>query len=677
MKRFLHRVVEWAKDVSGVPAYESYTWGARRSYAAWALYHAICLLRLASPLQHFKHIARKRNKQAQAARESGLSSSLEDKPRADFHAADTELYLIGVLLLSIAASLAVRYLHFACPPFLVSYLWLLQVAGRIVVFIFLVESIVWTLYYALFRPLIERVKLNLFDEAEYLIMLPVVIVTQTFLLSLLWNLDYLRVGLMILNVGDPESAGAVSITRFQSLSAATLGQSYIVIVIASLIRILPVLHVRKRPNITVIGFGDVVRHRILPALLTVYHPLQIAVASAHLTGNDKKYLAALGINSSLSVLTHEPQSEAENQKVIREISTWTEKHSRFAIIATPTPTHLPYMLQMAQRCIRAGVEKPIVANEEELNLLCSRASQELFANTFVFSYYWLEKGLSLNYLLTLNPTYRPLLEIDRDLSSQQISSLIMRLGKLKQIAIEFLEGDESEQRYWTELNANGGMVFETLIHPMTFVVNLARHAGAFSPKHGLWKSKPALSQYVNLKRQLFVRDEFHQEIGPTFTEIFGQLYGEIEVGIRCGKYVAEPGNEQRYLIARFENGVITTDLSAMETRLFLNSAPGNGEVLRIGNKNHLGSQKMKSQANPSVKYQKYQHQIDMLNTFFVDGWGGLRFDDYPSQLDVLHELAEIQRDASNEQSLTSDESIRGSHWIRREMMTDPSGFVQR
>lgn len=672
MKRFLQRILEWAKDVSGAPAYESYTWGARRSYAAWALYHAIFLLRLASPLQHFKYRTRMRNKRALKARELDLQSSLEDKPRADFHAADTEIYLLCVLLLSSAASFAVRNVHFPCPPDFIPYLASLRILGRIAVFVLLVESIVWTLYYALFRPLIERVKLNLFDEAEYLLMLPVVIVTQAFLLSLLWNLDGLRVGLMILNVGDPESAGASAITRFQSLSAAILGQSYIVIVIASLIRILPVLHVRKRPNVTVIGFGDVVRDRILPALLTVYHPLQIAVASAHLTGNDKKHLAALGIGSSLSVLDHEPQSEAENQKVIREISVWTEKHSRFAIIATPTPTHLPYMLQMTQRGIRTGVEKPIVANEEELNLLCNRASQELFANTFVFSYYWLEKGLSLNYLLTLNPIYRPLLEFDHDLSSQQISCMVMRLGKLKQIAIEFLEGDESDQRYWTELPANGGMIFETLIHPMTFVVNLARHAGAFSPKDGLWKSKPELSQYVNTKRQQFVREQFHQEIGPTFTEIFGQLNGDIEVGIRCGKYVADPGGEQRYLIALFENGAITTDLTAMETRLFLNSAAGSGEVLKIGNKGHLGSQKMKSQANPPVKY---QHQIDMLNTFFVDGWCGLRFDDYPSQLDVLHELAEIQRDALLVNSLRSDDSIRGSHWIRPEMMTAPYEFT--
>lgn len=668
MKRFLHRITEWAKDVSGAPAYESYTWGARRSYAAWALYHAIFLLRLASPLQHFKHHVRKRNKQVQASHESALPSTLEDKPRPDFHAADTELYLIAVLLLSFAASLAVRSLHFPCPPVLIPSLPFLQILGRIVVVIFLVESIVWTLYYALFRPLIERVKLNLFDEAEYLIMLPVVIVTQTFLLSLLWDLAFLRVGLMILNVGDPESAGASAITRFQSLSAATLGQSYIVIVIASLIRILPVLHVRKRPNITVIGFGDVVRHRILPALLTVYHPLQIAVASAYLTSEDEKSLASLGIKSCLSVLTSEPKSEAENQRVIREISNWTEKHSRFAIIATPTPTHLPYMLQMTQRSIRAGVEKPIVASEEELDLICSRASQELFANTFVFSYYWLEKGLSLNYLLTLNPIYRPLLEIENDLSSQQISCLVMRLGKLVDITLEFLEGAESEQRYWTELTANGGMVFETLIHPMTFVVNLARHAGAFSPEHGLWKAEPTVSQYVNIKRQTLVRGTYSQEIGPTFTEIRGKLNGDIEVGIRCGKYVADAGGEQRYLVARFENGVITTDLTAMETRLFLNSGPG----LTISNKGHLGSQKMRSKANPPVKY---QHQIDMLNTFFVDGWGGLRFDDYPSQLDVLRELAKIQRAASLNHSFPSDESIRQIHWIRQEMMTDPGKFV--
>jgi hypothetical protein len=74
------------------------------------------------------------------------------------------------------------------------------------------------------------------------------------------------------------------------------------------------------------------------------------------------------------------------------------------------------------------------------------------------------------------------------------------------------------------------------------------------------------------------------------------------------------------------------------------------------------------------KHLKYQHQIDLMNSFFADGWGGLRFDDYPSQLDVLQELTNLSLTIPAEESIEPDEAAQYSPWLKEAWMADPSGF---
>jgi len=71
---------------------------------------------------------------------------------------------------------------------------------------------------------------------------------------------------------------------------------------------------------------------------------------------------------------------------------------------------------------------------------------------------------------------------------------------------------------------------------------------------------------------------------------------------------------------------------------------------------------------------KYQHQIDLLNSFFIDGWGGLRFDDYPSQLEVLRELVRLLPTIPTEMSIRSDNDVPSSPWVQPKMMTNPAEF---
>jgi len=669
--------VQWvAVRVSSRPSHESYSWGPERSSAAFVLYYGIFLVRLLSPLQWLK-FRQRHQKQKPSAPE--LHSSLESKPRPDFHAADTEYYLFSVLVGAIILWSTQDTIYFAAATLFPRWIILVCWIGWGILLVFLIESIQWTFYYALFRPLIERAKLNLYDEAEYLVMLPVVILTQLFLLSVLWHRGLEQTALILLNVSDPSanlskhevSAFPMS-QRSQFLYGALLGESYIVIVIASLIRVVPTLHVRKRPSITVIGYGDVVRNRILPALLAVYDPIQLAVASLYLSQHDRRELTSHGIHNFFSACEEEPCRGSDNLDAVEKITAWVDAHSKLAILATPTPSHLEYILRLADRGVRFALEKPIVGTEAELDLLASRASKDLFADIFVLSYYWLEKGLSLNYLLTLNPHYLPLLECKPDMSLQGITQLLGRLGRLRNLTTEFLEGEETPDRFWTEVLANGGMVMETLVHPFTFAVNFARNSKDFSTQKGLWSGMPNVKWRRNQARAAKVQKTNREEIGPTFAEIHGSLVDGASVDIRCGKYIVPSGNESRFLIATYEHGWITSDLSNMVTRIVMQNGTDYNVALAISNRKFLKSQKMRRAGSPEML--KYQHQIDLLNSFFIDGWGGLRFDDYPSQLEVLRELVRLLPTIPTEMSIRSDNDVPSSPWVQPKMMTNPAEF---
>jgi hypothetical protein len=667
------RVTALLKGVSGTPSYESYSWGPQISFLALFTYSLFTGLRLLSPLQWFKTIKRSES----LRRALPLHSSLDRKARPDFHAADTERYFLGILLIAAACAaqvfLAGVGIHWHAPA-----PWWSR-AEFVLLTILLVESVQWTFYYSLFRPLMERARLNTYDEAEYLVVLPLILSIQVLAEAALWHLDPVQILMLIFNVSPPSAIGAVHDAGpvpqpWQCLAAALLGQSYIVIIIASLIRVVPPLHVRKRPNITVIGCGDVVRNRILPALLAVYEPRQIAVAADSLSASDLDFLRKSRITNFFSVERREPNSAAGlewarkscSSSVIGKIATWVESRSRFAIIATPTPTHLDFAMEFARRGLRFGIEKPLVGTEAELRLITQPGSAALFENAFVLSYYWLEKALSLNYLLSLHPSYRRLLNVEPAMAPQEISYLLGRLGKMQQITIEFLEGAETKGRYWSELMRNGGTVMETLVHPFTILFHLVRSQSPHSNWAGLWPEAPTVHWFRNEHRAKEIRADYSEEIGPTMVEIAGTAVGGIQVNIRCGKYLVRPSEEVRRLIARYENGWITADLSTLETRLFLGS---HDCPLTISNKSLLASQANRQGA--ALGMLKYQFQIDMLNTFFLDGWEGLRFDDYPDQVTVLQELIPLVNSASASSAIQPDTEVRELPWLDVNSMMNP------
>ncbi|MDZ7819630.1 MAG: hypothetical protein U5K55_13930 [Aliarcobacter sp.] len=75
-----------------------------------------------------------------------------------------------------------------------------------------------------------------------------------------------------------------------------MGYLYTTVIIANMINLLPAIPVQKRPNITIIGAGDVVENRIFIRIREViYKSNQIAIISPFINEKFKKILSQKGI----------------------------------------------------------------------------------------------------------------------------------------------------------------------------------------------------------------------------------------------------------------------------------------------------------------------------------------------------------------------------------------------
>jgi hypothetical protein len=340
-------------------------------------------------------------------------------------------------------------------------------------------------------------------------------------------------------------------------------------------------------------------------------------------------------------------------------------------VAVPTQFHLDYARMLHNQRIRFAMEKPVVFSEVELSLIREHGMSELFSNSFVMSYYWLEKSLPVNYFLTLNPRIRSLIETDWE--PWTISLLHKQLGALRNIAISFEEPGETERRVWTEVKESGGMVGETLIHPLTLVMQLAHHE--LGVEQCLWKFGPELRWFRNAERA-----RQHPKISATSVELTGELSSHVRVFIRCGKYYA---HKRRCALVEYENGYLTLDLDEQVLRIFTRATSGPAELrlamrtTRSQRSNMFGAdgqrlldalsatspyagltpaeqlrKKRGTDITPFGRILPYQLQLDLVNTFFIKGWCDQRFDDFSMQFWVIEELLQIARQLPDDDQVT-------------------------
>lgn len=559
------------KGMGKRPHYEAVVWGKKKSIFASIIYNLVYFIRFLSPLQLWKQLYRYKDE-----------TKTDSKERTDFHAYHSEIYLIIVFLFFLANS----YFDFFVEGSLLK---------TIVLTLFLIESIFWVLYYMLFRILIEK-HLTIFNEAEYFLCLPIVIATQLLIISSLIatdGFDALSALSIMFNLNDVD----VNINSNYEIMLGFIGFLYTTVIIANMINLIPAIPVQKRPNITIIGSGDVVENRMLPGLEAIYKPSQIAIVSPNINMEFKKDLLKKGI---LYKQIH----------TTKDIVNFIKSRSSFAIIATPTQYHYEYMTSLYQNNIHFAVEKPITHIKQHLVSL--QENDVIMENNFLLSYYWLEKALPLNFFLTLNPIYQELLKIQADdkklddIDANHISELHflkLKLGKIKSIDIDLVEGDESDERAkWTFDTKNGGMVFETLIHPITLLCNLFDNY-----------------ELIKFNKIEWLKSNKKNSSNITGANIEGMHNNSI-FKISLDKYQEE--SKKRGMNIDYENGNINLNL---DNNTCIITSKDNKKITITINEEFS---------------EKYEVQMILLDKFIQNQykWSGHRFDDYPSQVDILNFL---------------------------------------
>jgi predicted dehydrogenase len=358
-------------------------------------------------------------------------------------------------------------------------------------------------------------------------------------------------------------------------------------------------------KVSVVGAGDVVAHRLVPALLRSSLGVSPDRIDVYTLDNGDSLLSDL---SAQGVATHVIRGDTPRTALVEALL----DAGRPTFVSTPPDTHYPYYRALAAHSIRCAVEKPLSTVAEEI----ADYGAEIRAgapNLFALSYYAIEKALPLTYLLFPVGDLDPFLEwVEADARTtpaavERAADEMAKLGRLRALRIDLLEGADRSprgaQRRWTEVGA--GLAYETLIHPLILARNLLVAAGAtlagFAPRVTVGSSSIARIEGTVTYARL---DGAHHDVAITLT---------------CGKYL-HPMVQGRRGIATYTSGQIELDFDAMEARL--TTASGRGPALRV---------------RPQFRG-KYAIQTELALAFFRDGWRARPHDQREAQMDALHWL---------------------------------------
>ena len=469
----------------------------------------------------------------------------------------------------------------------------------------LLETFTWISYYLLWRNFAEP-RYTLYHPAEYFVLLPVVIALQALDLAILHRED---VGIILLLMADARDEGPTA--------ARVLGQFYLVVIIANLLRMFPETRFKAPTVVNIIGAGQVVTRRIVPAFLRPEGRLTPAHIHVHTVEPMGDVDAAL-VGAGVKIFPGDPEKDLlglEESIICRVVASAAP-----AVIASPSPRHFAYAVALSNAGLRFAIEKPLSIYPDELRAL--RENRAMFDPCmFALSYYALEKALPLTYLLSANHHYADFLcfatgaEAPVKIDRCDVTGLTAALGPLESLRVDLLEGSARSptgmQRRWTEENGVRGLAYETMIHPLTVAQKLLSASGH------------SLSQFVP-ERSSGRSDEAREEGAVTFLRLDGQVRSDTQasvgVTLTCGKYMPA------HLLRRggttvFRNGVVSIDFDSRTCAVELSS----GAVTTI---------------SVSERYAfNYAVQMELVSRFFDQGWKGGRFDDLDDQLVVLEWLA--------------------------------------
>jgi predicted dehydrogenase len=598
-------------NVAGFPPPTLWLWGAKpsilASLGAWTFFLARCI----SPLQHIKNYARVRFERSRARQSPrGRTGAIEiEQERPNFEARDTEIYFLTVL----AIALVSYWIHLilagsAWPgplpqpgPMVAVIVSALRGAIQIWAAITAIEVFFWISYYLLWRNFAEPAY-TLYHPVEYFVLFPFILLIQCLDIAILRDVGVMTVIVDLVGGATDHSAGI-----------GILGQYYFVIIVTNLLSMFPATRFKTPIVINIIGAGEVVAERIVPAFLRDGGRIGAEHLLVHSLDEDDGFapkLAAAGVALDL----HKEAPELAESKIIKRVLA----SGAPAIIASPSDSHFRYITAFNNGGIRFAVEKPISTLPQEIKVFLDRS--DIFRNNmFALSYYGLEKGLPLTYLLGNNHHYEHFLGLKADAPVADRTptlhfdapELLHRLGRLRSVRIDLVEGPDRSpragRRVWTEERGAQGLAFETMIHPLIMLHKLLVQQGlaieAFVPEVVEGISGDAATPGTTT----FLRYDAAIERAPA---------EPIAITLTCGKY-ADPESQARGGSADYANGRMTFDFDAKTCTVALSEGGGGTIFVR------------KEYAD------NYVVQTELMARFFATGWTDIRYDDLDDQLRVL------------------------------------------
>ena len=330
---------------------------------------------------------------------------------------------------------------------------------------FIIESITWIFYYSVFRRFFEE-KYSIYHVLEHLpivlLLIPFQAVAYAKVVSttnpnLRWR------DVLVVLLGQAER---------NQIMFSIIGFLYSAIVISMILSMFPSENIKRgNPATIIVGAGDVVRNRLLPAILRRFERI-----SSNRRGPISIYDLKEGTKiSKWKLVTHHwhllgmPEGE-KTKSLYGLIEKKPSEEEAIAWICTPSNTHWYYVEMLHEKCSFLAVEKPLTSRFDELEKYKEYIQSEYRDKTFFLSYYLLEKGLPLTFLCRPKNLYTKYLAgfdedgkpIDNDKESQAVLERFYRAflesGKVSSFSMRIVEG--ADNRALPE----GGQLIETFVH---------------------------------------------------------------------------------------------------------------------------------------------------------------------------------------------------------------------
>ena len=381
---------------------------------------------------------------------------------------------------------------------------------------YLFETVVWVLYYTVFRRFYEE-NYSIYHELEYLTVLILIIPTQATAFALLYGGSFTSMISGLLGAADDASPVPIKI----------LGALFSAIAISLIISAFPTERVKKAYNKSkafVIGGGDVVVNRLYPALKGAERPFgRIEVLDIKGEGEKPDYVREL--DGPDAIYDH-LQERLDDDSVV-----WVE---------TPTSTHVGYLCSLLKSpAAIIALEKPIARTTEDINAVKKIvADEEKRDRIFFLSYYSLEKALPLNMLYSYKDGYERYLDIEDEYLARNWR---LAIGTLTRAEVVVHEG--VDRRAWVK--SDGGHLYETFIHNVLIASLIA--------------GRPSGWTDARLTRA--------DDGGVEAIELSATVMGA-PIMLSQKKGVSE-GERQRYARFEFTDGLIEADLENQRVRVSL------------------------------------------------------------------------------------------------------------